>query len=304
LGNHYASLVNLSNNQLSGSIPNFTRFPDSLYLDSNQLSGEIPASIEALKYTSVLSLSHNKLRGSIPASFSQLFRLRQLYLRDNRLTGTVPSFLAHYYLPNLVKLAIQFNHFTFDGLEFLAQQGGFKEFSYGFQRKIKVNQTSNTLSVYAGGTLSNNTYKWFNNGVLAATINEDSTYTPTASGNYSAEVTNSIATELTLKSDTVSFDALTAIAQKNASVNDNYKSNFLVYPNPAKRNVTVSIATTGNYVLKLADANGNLLQTKTGVAINNKNNIQLDISKYAAGVYFITISNAKNETQTLRLNKQ
>jgi hypothetical protein len=45
-------------------------------------------------------------------------------------------------------------------------------------------------------------------------------------------------------------------------------------------------------------------KTKTGVAANNKNIIQLDISKYAAGLYFITISDEKNKAQTFRLSKQ
>ncbi len=38
--------------------------------------------------------------------------------------------------------------------------------------------------------------------------------------------------------------------------------------------------------------------------MNNKNNIPLDVSNYAAGIYFIVITNNKNKTQTLKLNKQ
>jgi hypothetical protein len=53
---------------------------------------------------------------------------------------------------------------------------------YEKQRRIAVHQNNNTLSVYAGGTLSNNTYKWFKDGALVSTINGDSTFTPTAAG--------------------------------------------------------------------------------------------------------------------------
>ncbi|HYJ62937.1 MAG TPA: T9SS type A sorting domain-containing protein, partial [Parafilimonas sp.] len=272
-----------------------------LHLDSNQLTGLIP-DLRGNPNLHILSLSHNKLRGKIPTTFSQL-NLTELDLKDNQLVDTVPAFLAS--LPYLKKLTIQFNHFTFDGIEVLAKHKKFHAFRYGFEKKIKVNQTSNTLSVYAGGTLSNNNSKWFNNGVLAATLNGDSTFTPTASGNYSVEVTNSIATELTLKSDTVSFNAFASDQKNNISLlQAGNKNNVSVYPNPAKNIVTVSFAAAGNYSLKLSDANGNVLQTKTGVAVNNKNIVQLNVGNYAVGSYFITVTNAKKEAQTLRFNKQ
>jgi Leucine-rich repeat (LRR) protein len=295
----------LSYNQLSGTIPlelgKLTKL-HGLFLDYNQLSGSIPKELGNLESILILSLSDNKFRSKIPTTFSQLTNLEELNLRNNQLRDTVPAFLAS--LPLLKKLSIQFNHFTFDGLELLAQHN-FNSFYYGFEKKIKVNQTSNTLSVYAGGTLSNNTYKWFNNGVLAATINGDSTFAPTASGNYSVEVTNSIATELTLKSDTVSFNAFASDQQNNISLLEaGNKNDFSVYPNPAKTSVTITLNTTGNYFLKLTDVAGNVLQTKSVTAFKGENTIQLNVSKYAAGTYFITLTNQQKQSQTLKLNKQ
>jgi hypothetical protein len=79
---------------------------------------------------------------------------------------------------------------------------------YSPQAFIPLNQNGNTLSVSAGGTLSNNTYNWYNGGTLVATNTGDSTYTVTEVGNYSVAVTNSIATELTLYSDTVAVTTL------------------------------------------------------------------------------------------------
>ena len=55
---------------------------------------------------------------------------------------------------------------------------------------------------------------------------------------------------------------------------------------------------------RLTDASGRLLQTKTITAVKGRNTLQLDVSKYAAGVYFVTMSNEKNETKTLRFNKE
>jgi hypothetical protein len=88
---------------------------------------------------------------------------------------------------------------------------------------------------------------------------------------------------------------------------DNDKPITIVYPNPANTTVTVMFNANGNYTMKLADASGNILQTKTNVAVSNntnRNTIQLDVSKYAAGVYFITIVNERNESHTIKLNKE
>jgi hypothetical protein len=48
------------------------------------------------------------------------------------------------------------------------------------------------------------------------------------------------------------------------------KINFSVYPNPAKNMATISFTTTGNYIMKLTDVSGNVLQTKTGVGVEGK----------------------------------
>jgi hypothetical protein len=76
-----------------------------------------------------------------------------------------------------------------------------------------------------------------------------------------------------------------------------------VYPNPAGTTVTVMLNANGNYSMKLANASGKIFQTKTGVAGNNTNVIQLDVSRYAAGVYFITVINEKNKSHTIKLTK-
>ena len=50
------------------------------------------------------------------------------------------------------------------------------------QANIPIHQNGNTLSVSAGGTLSNNTYKWFKceetGSILVATIKGDSVFHP------------------------------------------------------------------------------------------------------------------------------
>src|SRR6266542_5797310 len=204
--------LDISDNQLTGSIPtsigNLVNL-EFLYLYFNQLSGSIPASIGKLLNLNNLYLNNNRLSGSIPSSIGNLVNLYFLYLNNNRLSGSIPSSLNH--LSNLnwtYGLNLSHNHSTFDGLELFAQT--FPYAIYAPQKLIPVHQNSNTLSVSAGGTLSNNTYKWFRyrkTGItLIATITGDSVFHPTQNGLYSVKVTNSIATQLKLHSDTIYYD--------------------------------------------------------------------------------------------------
>jgi len=254
------SQINLDSNNLNGHLPSSLGNLENLNvlnLKSNELRGDIPSRLGKLTNLQNLTLTSNHLKGNIPSSFSKLKNLRRLRLRDNHLSGTVPAFLGT--LPKLNKLVILHNNYTFDGLETLVQNNKLDSFKYDRQRAIDIHQNDNVLSVYAGGTLSNNTYNWFNDGVWVSTITGDSTFTPTTSGNYNVEVTNSIVTELTLRSDTVSINALATVAKNNSdAVKANDRNNFSVYPNPVrdilhldnlKSKATISILTQDGHVV-------------------------------------------------------
>jgi hypothetical protein len=234
--------LSLNNNQLTGRIPssigNHANLID-LNLSNNQLSGSIPSSIGKLvNLHANLNLSHNRLTGSIPSSIGNLVYLGQygggLDLSYNRLSGPIPSSIANLKTPYVI-VDLQYNHFTFDGMELVEQWFG-SDATYSPQADIPVHQKGNTLSVYAGGTLSNNTYYWYNDGNLVATIHGDSTFTPTVTGGYTVKVKNSIAIALTLKSkDTVYFSALKSFSENNVvSQKIVFNNNLSVYPNPAR----------------------------------------------------------------------
>jgi len=93
------------------------------------------------------------------------------------------------------------NRFTFDGLEQLKQRFG--TLTASPQPNISIRYYGNRLSVSAGGTLANNTYKWYKGGVLYRTVTGDSTLSTTEKGTYHAEVTNSVLTELKLTSGSI-----------------------------------------------------------------------------------------------------
>jgi hypothetical protein len=157
-----------------------------------------------------LYLGNNRLSGNIPASIGNIVSLRQTDLSNNQLSGVLPSSLSNLDVfdpsdPGYFK--INNNKFIFDGMELLVAQLS-PRFTYGPQAITPLHQNGNALFDYAGGTLSNNTYKWFSVETGdSVTIVGDSVFHPSQSGHYFAAVTNAICTQLTLHSDTIFYDA-------------------------------------------------------------------------------------------------
>ena len=174
---------------------------------------------------------------------------------------------------------------------------------YSPQANIHITRKALKLSVSAGGTLANNTYTWYKNGNLFKTKVGDSVVTINGKGNYSVVVTNSVATRLTLYSDTLNYLTLNNFIA-DESVIENKISAASVYPNPAKSFATLSFYAEGKYTITITDISGKIFQTKVGVSNKNENIIQLDVSKYASGFYLISIVDEKGNKQTLKLNKE
>jgi Leucine-rich repeat (LRR) protein len=82
----------LSNNQLSGSIPNLSGLVniEYLFLNNNQLTGTIPP-LTGMKKLLVLDVASNQLTGVLPQLPEQDPSLLRLIVNDNRLSGTLPT---------------------------------------------------------------------------------------------------------------------------------------------------------------------------------------------------------------------
>ncbi|KAJ0963817.1 hypothetical protein J5N97_028939 [Dioscorea zingiberensis] len=89
-----ANVLDLSNNHLSGSIPeklmNLSAL-QTLNLSRNHLTGGIPDKIGELQSLESLDLSMNNLTGVIPSSLANLNSLGRLNLSYNNLSGRIPS---------------------------------------------------------------------------------------------------------------------------------------------------------------------------------------------------------------------
>ena len=107
------NLINLFNNQLTGSIPselgNLVNLW-GLFIYSNNLTGPIPPELGNLTSLGILNLSFNNLTGSIPSELGNLVNLRRLIIYINNLTGPIPPELGN--LTNLETLNLSSNNLT------------------------------------------------------------------------------------------------------------------------------------------------------------------------------------------------
>ncbi|GJZ94201.1 kinase-like domain-containing protein [Tanacetum coccineum] len=103
--------LNLSQNQLSGSLPTevgVLKMLTNLDFSNNNLSGEIPSTLGGCTSLSSLSLQGNLLTGVIPPSLSSLKGLAKLDLSHNKLSGQIPLFLEQF---SLEFVNLSFNDF-------------------------------------------------------------------------------------------------------------------------------------------------------------------------------------------------
>ncbi len=202
IGNVPTGLGNLTNltelqiccNALTGTLPtslgNLTNL-QYFFINDNGFTGEIPTSYGNLSDVSQIDFSSNELSGAIPTSLSNLNNLTYLNLASNQLSGNIPTGLSS--MKNLSSVYLSYNNFTYDGLEILVG-AGISDLKYAPQAAIPIWSNNYTLSVDAGGTMSNNTYHWYKEDVLIYTAVGDNTFTPLESGAYECDVTNALVT--------------------------------------------------------------------------------------------------------------
>ena len=272
----------LFSNQLTGTIPpEIGNLSNLQYLEliNNQLTGTIPPEIGNLSNLIRLNLALNQLTGTIPSSIGNLSDLITLYLSNNQLTGTIPPeigdlsnlrYLFLYYneltdLPDLSSLTsleylyIQNNRFTFEDIEPNIGVPS-NTFSYSPQDSVgeardttMVEGLNLTVSVSIGG--ENNLYLWKKDGNIISGATGTS-YTISSvdfddAGSYACEITNTVATALTLYSRPVNVTVIppyiTVISPNGAEVWQADNTYDITW---------ISAGTTGNVRIEYSTDNG------------------------------------------------
>lgn len=154
----------------NGINANLGEFADSLtslvyfYVSEKYFTDTIPESIAKMVNLQEFTLN-NFIYGveHIPASFKTLNNLAIMDLEFNRITGDISNSIP----PNLTALNISSNRLNFDPIEKLAKRFENRlgaNFEYRVQANIPTQADADKVWVSAGGTVSNNTYKWYKVG--------------------------------------------------------------------------------------------------------------------------------------------
>ena len=241
--------LSLTNNKMSGVIPpsiNKLKL-NTLHLGSNKFSGPLPSLDSSKSVLYYVTFWANQFSGNIPQSYGNFTALKYFHIEDNNISGNIP---AGMFTPVLQRMNIHQNYLTFAGIEPVYNKiKNLYQFSF-YQNKMyplnvaefsvnegsALNLNATALSVYELGG-NNNRYKWFLNDVEIYSGNNP-TYsvantTAANSGVYRFEVTNTVVTELKLKSDPITVSVLvpgnnppTNITISVNSVNENYSGDL------------------------------------------------------------------------------
>jgi len=241
------SYIELSNNQLEGELPqSINRLTNlsTLSLGSNQFSGNLPT-LDSCSMLWEIVLWYNNFSGSIPENYKNFTSLNNIYLTGNKLSGKLSPDL---FTSSLKRLYINENFYTFDAIEpVFAKINTLVKKYYSTQKLFP--QTQNNISANKGESLTlnaanlsvynlggnNNRYKWFKNNVEVYSGNSPIYTVENAgssdAGTYHFEVTNTVVTGVTLKSDNITVSIVgsnqppTNITLSNSSISENFTGN-------------------------------------------------------------------------------
>ncbi|CAI9774155.1 unnamed protein product [Fraxinus pennsylvanica] len=112
-GSSYIKILDLSDNHLSGELPDcWMNINDLrvLNLGNNGFHGRIPFTLGALDQLQTLHLRNNSLTGELPSSLKNCTKLRMIDLGENNLTGNIPPWIGTY-LTSLTIVSLRFNKY-------------------------------------------------------------------------------------------------------------------------------------------------------------------------------------------------
>lgn len=161
--------------------------------------------------------------------------------------------------------------------------------------KGEITIAGNKLSATIIGSGSFTTVRWFKNGTYVPAFDGQAMITPTENGMYSAEFT--FATGCKSNAASIYFGVLSTEEEENTL------SNTLIYPNPSKGIINVSLDKNikGAVIITLSDNLGRVVMNQSFDTANGQ--ISINIESMPTGMYVMTL-NANDKTQTFKLIKE
>lgn len=214
--------LTLDNNQFVGSLPEKWSSLVNLQglgLSQNQLTGNLSASWSTLVNLKMLDIGSNQLSGSLPESWTGLVKIEELRLYNNKLSE-LPNLSS---LTNLSSLLVHGNSLDFGDIEPNFNVPKYN-FSYSLQAPVGLADTlikkryeEFRISVTVGG--NSNKYQWYKDGAIISGATGTEFVIPSVStddaGDYTCQITNTVATELTLHSRPITLQILDLIYTQN-----------------------------------------------------------------------------------------
>jgi Leucine-rich repeat (LRR) protein len=202
-------------------------------------------------------------------------------------------------LPDVETLFLAYNSLTFDDIEPLVSIPGFE---YWLQDSIGISIDTTVfidsafyMEIQTGGEFNN--YQWKkNNVIIEGATNyylELSDITLADSGKYNCEITNDVATGLTLQSRLIDLhvNVYTNIEELN---NDLKTKSIKVFPNPTNDFISIEInrdSDSNELEVYLFNQLGELHRK---YEVERSKLTKINISNLNTGVYFIQVKDAKN----------
>lgn len=294
---------------------------ETLILGGNSIT-TLPLAVFDLLSLKFLNFAANEI-DTIPSSLGNLINLENFQFFKNNLTyipeeiGNCISLnyingyenninslpLTLLYLPFVETLYLAHNSLTFDDIEPLVSINGFE---YWDQDSIGVNIDTTVyidstfyMEIQTGGEFNN--YQWKKNNVIieGATNNyfELSNINLADSGIYNCEISNSVATGLTLQSRLIDLQVEIYTKIKKPIYETNAVS-LSIFPNPAYDKISIKLDTESSLnelEIFLFNQYGKLIKK---IGLETRKLLELNISSLNKGIYYIQLKNIENESIT------
>ncbi len=190
----YLNYCSVKFNSLT-ELPEFLHIPmlETLFASYNKIN-QLPT-YDHLSHLITIDLSYNELKS--PPDFSSFDKIQSIDLSHNLLTKSPDADIT-----SLHTFHINNNRLNFS----IPADNGTQTQTYTYQQQDSIAITrvdSNELTVFAGGDLSKNTYKWFKDDVLQTTQVGIPNKKIDSPAFYRCEITNSDSPNLTLYSQEI-----------------------------------------------------------------------------------------------------